>query len=163
IPVWVATRPIVAGAPIVPEDVRQETRAFDREPGRELLAGLAPASCTARHALVEGAVLKTTDLVRRPDVASGAPIALVAPARPGAPAARGARAAPPAVTVTATPRRSGNVGEMILVANPPTGEVAQAVVTGAGTAELVRTVGARRTRRGPAASPAEAPSSPVRP
>jgi flagella basal body P-ring formation protein FlgA len=133
--VWVVARAVAPGASLTPEDVRQETRGFDREPGRELLLGFEPKRFTARHPLVEGAVLKSTDLVRRPDVAAGAPIALVA------------RAGDAAVTVAATARRAGNVGETILVANPLTGDVVQAVVIDAGTAELVRAVAPHRSVR----------------
>jgi flagella basal body P-ring formation protein FlgA len=132
IPVWIVVRPVAAHATLLPEDVRRETRVFEREPAREVLEDLEPGRFTARHALAEGAVVQTTDLLRRPDVASGAPIALVA------------RAGSAAVTVAATARRSGNVGETILVANPLTGDVVEAVVVDARTAELLRVVAPRR-------------------
>jgi flagella basal body P-ring formation protein FlgA len=132
ISVWIVARPVGAHATLVPEDVRRETRVFEREPAREVLEDLEPGRFTARHALAEDAVLKTTDLIRRPDVASGAPIALVA------------RAGSAAVTVAAIARRSGNVGETILVANPLTGDVVEAVVVDARTAELVHVVAPRR-------------------
>ncbi|MFN8179501.1 MAG: flagellar basal body P-ring formation chaperone FlgA [bacterium] len=132
IPVWVVARPVTARATLVPEDVRRERRVFEREPSNEVLEDLEPGRFTARHALAEDAVLKTTDLIRRPDVTSGAPIALVA------------RAGSAAVTVAATARRSGNVGETILVANPLTGDVVEAVVVDARTAELVRVIAPRR-------------------
>lgn len=123
--VWVTSRPVAAGAMLGTEDVLRESRPFDREPSREILSELEPGRWTARRALEAGAVLRSTDVARRPDVPAGAQIALVA------------RAGSTSVSVAALARRAGDVGEKILVVNPLTGDVVEAVLVDAHTAELV--------------------------
>jgi flagella basal body P-ring formation protein FlgA len=124
VPVWIVARPLEAGAAIGAADLRREPRLFDREPARELLGEIEPGRWSARRALDEGTVLCTSDVARRPDVAAGAPVRLVA------------RAGSARVSVAAFARRAGDVGDTILVLNPLTGSVVPAVLADAGTAVL---------------------------
>lgn len=137
VPVWVVSRAVLRDATLGPDDVRRERRLFDREPAREVRGELEPGRWSARRALEPGDVLRTGDVVRRPDVAAGAGIRLVA------------RAGAAEVAIAAVARRSGDVGDVIQVLNPLTGALVDAVVVDAGTAELAQ--GARR--RGAARTP----------
>ena len=129
VPVWVTARDVPGGAVLAAEDVRVESRDFDREPAREQTGDFAPGAWIARHDLATDAVVRSTDVTRRPDVASGAALNLVV------------RAGEARVSVPAVARRSGNIGETILVSNPVTGAIVSAVLVDAATAELTRPAG----------------------
>jgi len=122
--VWVPVRPVERGATITPADLRPEPRIYDRDPHR-LFAGPGEGTWTARRDLEGGQVLRPSDLARKPDVAAGDTIILVS------------RAGDASVAVAGRVRRSGNVGDTILVLNPVTGSIVRAVLIDRGTAELV--------------------------
>lgn len=142
VPIWVAARGIAKGAAVADGDVTIETRTFDREPTREQTGAFEPGRWIARRALAAGDVLRATDLRRRPDVESGAPLNLVV------------RAGDARIAVPSTARRAGNVGETILVSNPVTGALVSAVLVDRGTAELTRPAAAGTA---PASSGGDAP------
>ena len=126
VPVWVTARAVTSGTVLTDEDVKVESRVFEREPAREQTGEFAPGRWIARHGLAADAVVRSTDVARRPDVASGAPLNLVV------------RAGEARVSVPAIARRGGNIGETILVSNPVTGALVSAVLVDAATAELSR-------------------------
>jgi flagella basal body P-ring formation protein FlgA len=140
-PVWVAARPVPAGATLTAADVRGEIRRFDRAPSREVASEPEAGRWIARRALEPGAILKTTDLVRRPDVVAGAELALVS------------RVGAAAVSVPALARRAGDVGETILVVNPLTREIVEALLVDARTAVLARPVARRVDSRSAGGTP----------
>jgi flagella basal body P-ring formation protein FlgA len=129
VPVWVTARDVPAGSVLAADDVRVEPRDFEREPAREQTGDFVPGAWTARHALSTGAVVRSTDVTRHPDVEAGTPLNLVV------------RAGEARVSVPSIARRSGNIGQTILVSNPVTGALVSAVLVDAATAELTRPAG----------------------
>ena len=127
--VWVTARAVPSGTVLTDEDVHLESRDFDREPAREQAGAFAAGRWIARHALAADAVVRATDVTRRPDVAAGTALNLIV------------RAGDARVSVPAVARRSGNIGETILVSNPVTGAIVPAVLVDAAHAELTRPAG----------------------
>lgn len=129
--VWIAGRDVPARATLGADDVRIESRVFDREPTREQTVPFTPARWSTRRPLAAGAVVRSTDVTRLPDVAAGRPISLVV------------KAGDARVDVPSVVRRAGNIGETILVSNPVTGAMVSAVLVDADTAELTRPAAGR--------------------
>jgi flagella basal body P-ring formation protein FlgA len=122
--VWVPIRPIPRGATVTVADLRPEPRTRDREAVR-LLEDPGVGAWIAARDLEEGRDLRASDLDRKPDVAAGDEILLVS------------RAGDASVSVAGRVRRSGSVGETILVLNPVTGSIVRAVLVDPATAELI--------------------------
>lgn len=123
-PVWTAAEDLREGDLLQEASLEQiervhertDVRLFRPEPGRRYrLATDIPV----------GATIETRDVIRIPDVEAGQPIKLVS------------RVGSAAVEVSGSVRRSGDVGDTILVQNPLTNTLVRARVLDANTAELI--------------------------
>lgn len=123
--VWVPVRAIERGASVTAADLRREPRTYDRDPHR-LFAGPGEGTWIAARDLEIGRVLRPTDLRPKPDVTAGDEILLVS------------RAGEATVAVPGRVRRSGSVGDTVLVLNPVTGSIVRARLIDPNTAELIR-------------------------
>jgi flagella basal body P-ring formation protein FlgA len=130
--VWVPVRALKRGEIVTVADLRSMRRLYERDP-RRLFEGPAEHEWTVVRDLEVGQILHPTDVRRRPDISAGDEITLVS------------RTSGASVAVIGRARRSGCVGETILVLNPITGSIVRAVVVDKSTATLL---GPQRSREG---------------
>ena len=131
-PVWIATSDLASGEALSTEAIephdqwleRADARIFHLEEGRRY---------RLTRDVPSGAVLSSRDVTRLPDVEVGSIVTLVS------------RAGAAAVEVTGRVRRSGDVGDTILVDNPLSNTLVHARLVDARTAELLAPVSKRRT------------------
>lgn len=128
--VWITPVELARGAEIDPAGLRSEVRSFDREP-RLLFAPVPGREYRTLRDVDAGAVLKASQVRAIPDVEAGAVIRLVS------------RVGQAEVAVPGRARRSGDVGDTILVHNSISGELVPAVVVDRGTAVLVTPTGGK--------------------
>jgi flagella basal body P-ring formation protein FlgA len=121
--VWTPVRPLEPGSVVTRADLRAEPRVYDRDPYR-LFEDPGDHEWIVVRSVEAGQVLRPNDLRRRPDVEAGEEITLVS------------RAGDASVTVVGRARRSGSVGDTILVLNPVTGSIVSAVLQADGTARI---------------------------
>jgi flagella basal body P-ring formation protein FlgA len=122
--IWIAARDLREGDVLDAASIesmdrvqeRTDVRLFRPETGRRYRLA---------HDVATGSTIETRDVVRVPDVESGTQIKLVS------------RVGTAAVEVTGSVRRSGDVGDTILVQNPITNTLVRARVLDANTAELI--------------------------
>jgi flagella basal body P-ring formation protein FlgA len=122
--VWIAARALRRGELVDPTAFVRETRTFAREP-RPLLQPQPTERYRLLRDVPAGVIVYGRDVRKRPDIESGDEVILVA-------GAGGAR-----VTVLGRARRSGDVGDVILVHNPVNGAIVRARVLNPTTAELI--------------------------
>jgi flagella basal body P-ring formation protein FlgA len=132
--VAIAACAVTKGREAGPEVFVITTKTFDA-PTRALFTPEDGARYRAARDLVEGELLHAADLRRIPDVSSGDPVTLVADA------------GTTRVGVPGTVRRSGMIGDTILVTNPVTRAVVRAVLLDRRTARLVPTPAVFTSRR----------------
>lgn len=124
IPVWILTRSVARGDTVRASDLRREPRVWVTPPTRALTAEVPSRGfVTRRHLTAENWVRKT-DVRAIPDVEAGDDVQLVV------------RTGEATVSIAAKVRRSGSVGDTILVLNPLSGAVVRAVLLDPGQAEL---------------------------
>lgn len=122
--VWIAARALRRGELVDPTAFVRETRTFVREP-RPLLRPQPAERYRIVRDVPAGVIVYGRDARKLPDVEAGEEIVLVA-------GAGGAR-----VTVLGRARRSGDIGDLILVHNPVSGTIVRARVLSPSTAELI--------------------------
>jgi len=125
IPVWVACRTVARGDTVRAGDLRRETRLWNREPVRALAGGIPRRGAVARRELAANAWVRESDVRPCPDAETGESILLLA------------RAAGAVVSIPGIVRRSGFLGDTLLVLNPLTGSIVRARLVEPGRAELV--------------------------
>ena len=121
---WTAARPLRRGEELGPDDLIEARIMLDREAGRLFRPDEGRKWRLARD-IKAGTRLRASDVRPVPDVEAGTEITLVA------------RTGQASVTVVGRVRRSGNVGDTILVHNPVTGALVQARLVDGNTAVLV--------------------------
>jgi flagella basal body P-ring formation protein FlgA len=122
--VWIAARALRRGELVDPTAFVCETRTFAREP-RPLLQPQPTERYRLLRDVPAGAVAYGRDVRKLPDIEAGEEVILIA-------GVGGAR-----VTVLGRARRSGDVGDVILVHNPVSGAIVRARVLNPTTAELI--------------------------
>jgi flagella basal body P-ring formation protein FlgA len=121
--VWIVTRPLARGDPLSADALRREERVFESEPLR-LFEWQGERTFRLARQVSPGTLLTTTDVWPLPHVAAGSEILLLS------------RAGSASVSIPAKARTSGDLGSVILVANPVTGKLVRARVLDAKTAVL---------------------------
>jgi flagella basal body P-ring formation protein FlgA len=122
--VWEAPRPLRRGETVAAEDLVSRSVTFERPPGT-LFRPTEGRRYRVAHELPAGVRLRRRDLREIPDVEAGTEILLVV------------RSGQATVAVPGRVRRSGNVGDTVLVHNPVTGALVEAVLEDRATAILV--------------------------
>lgn len=122
-PVWTAPRDLTRREVLRGSELVRETREFDREPLR-ILEPAPDRLYVVNRSLPAGQLVRTSDVRALPDVESGQEIVLVS------------KTGTASIAVPARTRRSGNVGDTILVHNSVSGEIVRAVLIDRMTAEL---------------------------
>jgi flagella basal body P-ring formation protein FlgA len=133
--VWIVARSLSRGDTLSADALRREERVFESEPAR-LFEWETGRAYRLSRAMSPGAALATTDVWPLPHVSAGSEIVLLS------------RAGNASVTVPAKARTSGDVGGVILVANPVTRKLVRARVLDERTAVLETPLaGAEPSRR----------------